>query len=120
MVRPNAIARPTSSGSPVRFMGTALAICVRISVVEVPVLLALFETICSNRAVFVAPGSTLLTVIPCTPTSLAHFGPIGHRTPDCVTDSQVVQRLFDAGADDIDDASVSSCFHSRQYRLGSR
>ena len=65
------MARPTSSGSPVRFMGTELAICARISAVEAPVLLALFETICSNRAVFVAPGSTLLTVIPCTPTSLA-------------------------------------------------
>ena len=46
------------------------------------------------------------------------FGPIGHCTPDRIADSQVVQRLFDAGADDIDDASVSSCFHARQYRLG--
>ena len=40
------------------------------------------------------------------------LGPIGHRRANGVAHSQVVQRLFHAGADDVDDAAKATLFHA--------
>ena len=65
------MAAPISSASPKRRKGTACAMRASTSAGDWPVLAALASAIWSKRAVRVAPGSTLFTVMPSGPSSLA-------------------------------------------------
>lgn len=66
------MAAATSSGLAMRFIGISVSISLNNSSTDFPVLFALFSSKCCNRCVWVAPGSTLFTVMLYCPNSFAN------------------------------------------------
>ena len=86
---------------------------------EVPLLPALFFYNATEAFRFGSAGSMLLTVIPNGATSLAQvLAQLATAPQNGIAHSQVLQRSFYTGGDDINDAAIPAFTHARQQGGG--